>query len=126
MSIETNLETQQLNSTVAELPIVVIQREGRWMKLPTGRFVDMKAHRVLGGIVRKLAEERIVSPSIPVPPQRLVESGWPGENIQPKAAKNRLHVALSTLRKMGLQDALITTPAGYMLNPALTMRVEAA
>lgn len=125
MFIETSPDTQ-IDSMATERPIVVIHREGRWMKLPSGRFVDMKAHRVLGGIVRTLAEERITSPSIPVPPQRLVESGWPGENIQPKAAKNRLHVALCTLRKMGLQDALITTPTGYMLNPELTMRVEAA
>lgn len=113
-------------SMETELPIVTIHRDGRWMKLPSGRFVDMKAHRVLGGIVKKLAEERILAPHTPVPPARLVESGWPGENIEPKAAKNRLHVALCTLRKMGLQDALITTPDGYMLNPNLTMRVEAA
>jgi DNA-binding SARP family transcriptional activator len=109
-----------------ELAVVVIHREGRWMKLPDGKFVDMKAHRALSNIVLALAAERIAVPNAAVPAERLVQSGWPGESILPKAARNRLSVALSTLRKLGLADAIIKTEKGYMLNPSITLRVEAA
>lgn len=109
-----------------DLSVVVIHREGRWIKLSSGTFIDMKAHRALSNIVLGLAAERIAVPNSAISAEKLVEIGWPGESILPKAARNRLSVALSTLRKLGLADAIIKTDAGYMLNPALTLRVEAA
>jgi hypothetical protein len=43
----------------------------------------------------------------------LVAAAWPGERIAPPAAKNRLHVALATLRRMGLANAIRRDDGGY-------------
>lgn len=109
-----------------EQRVVVIHREGRWMKLPDGKFVDMKAHKALSNLVLGLAAERMAAPNTPISAEQLVAIGWPGETIMAKAARNRLSVALSTLRTLGLNDAIVKTEEGYMLHPSIVLRVEAA
>lgn len=52
---------------------------------------------------------------------QLVEAGWPGERPTPKSARNRLHVALSNLRKRGLREVLLRHPTGYALSRVLTV-----
>ena len=47
---------------------------------------------------------------------------WPGETIRPDSATNRLYVAISKLRKLGLHDVLRTGDDGY----ELAARVEVA
>src|SRR5262249_52975161 len=47
---------------------------------------------------------------------------WPGESRVTKASANRLRVALCGLRHTGLENTLVTTPSGWMLNP--NVRVE--
>ena len=51
--------------------------------------------------------------SLPPFPQ-IVASAWPNERILEQAAANRLNVALSSLRKLGLP--LETGPRGVRLN----------
>ncbi|HEU5055585.1 MAG TPA: hypothetical protein VFU21_03645 [Kofleriaceae bacterium] len=45
----------------------------------------------------------------------LIAAGWPGESIQPEAARLRLYNAIASLRSMGLRGLLVTTDAGYRL-----------
>jgi len=45
----------------------------------------------------------------------LVEVGWPGERLLPKAGAARVYVALSTLRKLGLRDAIERSMKGFRL-----------
>ncbi len=47
--------------------------------------------------------------------EQLIEAGWPGEQIQPEAARLRLYNAIATLRSLGLRGLLVTTDAGYRL-----------
>ena len=37
--------------------------------------------------------------------------------MHPEAARNRLHVAISTLRKLGLKEALQNRGDGYLVDP---------
>ena len=53
----------------------------------------------------------------------LVAKGWPGERMLPAAARNRLHVTLTTLRKLGLRELLQANEGGYLLDPALPVRL---
>lgn len=57
-----------------------------------------------------------------VPSNALIAKAWPGERIQPLAAKNRLYVAITTLRKTGLSAMVEKHADGYRLAP--TARVE--
>jgi hypothetical protein len=52
----------------------------------------------------------------------LLEAGWPGERVGPEAGFARVRNALSTLRKMGLRDVLLTRDDGYLLDPAVPIR----
>jgi len=51
----------------------------------------------------------------------LLEIGWPGERVVPSAGANRVYVALTTLRNMGLRGHLISQGDGYLLDPALPL-----
>jgi cell division protein FtsI (penicillin-binding protein 3) len=42
--------------------------------------------------------------------------------ISPESARNRLKVAVSTLRKSGLEPILQTHAGGYLLDPAIPVR----
>lgn len=39
----------------------------------------------------------------------------------PRAAANRLRVAISTLRKLGLHDAILTRRGAYLIHPAIAV-----
>ncbi len=61
-----------------------------------------------------------IAPSTPsLSAEALVAAGWPGERLSPESAKNRLHVALAKLRKLGLRDVLLRYVDGYALSPGL-------
>jgi hypothetical protein len=70
-----------------------------------------------------LVEAQRARPGQPVSGDALVRAGWPGERIYPEAAKNRLHVGVSTLRKLGLGDILARDGDGYFLDPRVEVRL---
>jgi len=58
--------------------------------------------------------------------ETLVKVGWPGEHIRWDAAKNRLHVTLSLLRKLGLRDALACTEGAWHVADGIQLEVREA
>jgi len=102
--------------------LLVVQRRGLWMRLPDGGVVELAKKRVARRLVLELARARIDRPGEPVDAQDLFERAWGGQRIQTPAARNRLHVALSSLRKQGLRDWLEAHGDGYRL--AVALRVE--
>ena len=54
-----------------------------------------------------------------MPVDDLVAAGWPDERILSAAAGNRIGVALTSLRKLGLRDILQREGDGYALDPAV-------
>ncbi len=48
-------------------------------------------------------------------------AGWPRERVGHLAAKNRVHVAVSTLRKLGLRDVLLSRDDGWLLDPHVAL-----
>lgn len=109
------------SSSRAEL---LVARDGSWVKLPAGgapvRLGRARAPRLL---VQRLADERIRYPGRPVSPQALVRAGWPDERILPAAAKNRLHVTIARLRRIGLEGVLLHDEGGYVLDATLPTRI---
>jgi hypothetical protein len=87
--------------------------------------VPLDSRRPLALILDRLARERLEKPGNPLPWDALLEAGWPGERVLPTAGAHRVRVALSTLRKLGLKEALSTTADGYVLAVELAvMRVD--
>ena len=96
-----------------------VSRDLHWIESPDRQMGDLSRRAVLRRVLRCLLAAphgRVVTRAA------LLEAGWPGEKILPRAASNRLWVALSTLRRLGLADVLETGRGGYRL--AADVRVE--
>lgn len=100
-----------------------VSASGRWFLLPGGARGECNRYRALRLILLELVKQRLLRPEQPVPRDALIAAGWPGERIQPEAARNRLKVAISTLRRSGLEDLLGHKDGGYLLDPAVPVVV---
>ena len=49
--------------------------------------------------------------------------GWPGERVA-IGAQNRVYVALSTLRKLGLRRVIERSRSGYLIPPGAQLVIE--
>ncbi len=98
---------------------LLVLDEGAAFRLPGARsHVDLSRRAPLRRILLALARLRTVAPGQPLALDDLVRAGWPGERIGADAAANRVRVALTTLRKLGLREVIKTGQGGYLLDPA--------
>jgi predicted ATPase len=104
---------------------IVVAAEGRAVRLPGERAVDLDRRRPLARILARLAQERLASPGNALGWEVLLAAGWPGERVLATAGAHRVRVAVSTLRKLALRDRLQTTPEGYALDPSCPLVLEA-
>ena len=115
------------------------RREGRWPPVPGDVLivgasgfrlpgapseVSLAGRPVLSRILRLLADRRVTTPGRVVPFEALREAAWPEERMTPDSARNRMHVAMATLRKLGLRPWLLRDAGGYMLSPAQAFRTD--
>ncbi|MEJ1960367.1 MAG: tetratricopeptide repeat protein [Gammaproteobacteria bacterium] len=91
---------------------------------PNEPEIDLKARPQLLRIARALAEQRVKAPGVALGQDALLALAWPGEKMTADAAANRMKVALSTLRKLGLRALIQRTDAGYLLDPLLPLVLE--
>ncbi len=61
--------------------------------------------------------ERRLNGEGPADLDTVIGAGWRGERMAAAAAKNRAHVAMSSLRRLGLADVLETVAQGWQLAP---------
>ena len=95
----------------------VVHHQGQWFTTPQGALVSLRTRRSISVLLRRLSEERVRAPGAPLHPDTLIAEMWPGQKILRRAARNRLHVAIRTLRTMGLEGVLRFDGAGYFLHP---------
>jgi DNA-binding response OmpR family regulator len=103
---------------------IIVAGDASWLRVPSGETVRLGRARALARIVRELALERVRHPGRPVTAEELVRAGWPDERIVPSAAKNRLHVSITRLRKLGLEDAILREAEGYLFDPGILLTVS--
>jgi predicted ATPase/predicted negative regulator of RcsB-dependent stress response len=94
------------------------------VRTPEGEIIALHTRPQLQRILKVLAERRLALPGQAVTQQELLDAGWPSERMQPAAAMNRMKVALSTLRKLGLRELLQRTEHGYFLDPKVDLALE--
>ena len=102
---------------VAPRAALVVDSAGSFFVLPSGERVGSGRRGKIQRILFVLARERIAHAGRAVNPSTLVAAAWPGERMRPNAAQNRLHVALDTLRKLGLRELLLRREGGWLLDP---------
>jgi predicted ATPase len=91
-----------------------------------GDVGDLARRDVLRRVLAALVRARLDRPGAPVSSAHLLAAGWPEARVSAKVARNRLYVALSTLRSMGLKGVLTSTPRGWLLDPATPLIVVPA
>lgn len=91
-----------------------------WVAGPDGtRHRLGRAHR---RIILALVARRDAAPDAPLTLWDLLEAGWPGERPMAEAGANRVYVALTRLRVLGLRDVVERFEDGYRLCPRTVVR----
>lgn len=105
--------------------VLVVSPDGRWVRLPNGSEFVFQRGKSLRLVLARLVEARLAAPGRALPMAELFASGWPGERASVEAAQNRVYVAVSRLRKLGLQGLLLSRDDGFLLDPCVpTYRAE--
>jgi predicted ATPase len=105
-------------------PELVIETSARRFIPPFGAPVDCTRRGPLWQVLLALVDAHERSPGEAISTAELLDRGWPGERMSARSAQNRLHVTLSTLRRLGLEHALVKEPGGYLLDAGLSVRVR--
>jgi len=101
----------------------LVREDGRAFRPPRGAPVSLDRRGTLNRILRTLAERREAAPGDALGISDLAEAGWPGQRIGAEALANRVRVALSALRKLGLRDLLLSRDDGYLLDPTVPVAI---
>ena len=96
-----------------------------WLCADQSQRFDLSQRDPLRRVLIALLDRHGQAPGEPLTGPELIALGWPGERLLAKAAKNRLHNAVSSLRRLGLKRALLTRSDGYLLDPRVrVVRLE--
>jgi tetratricopeptide (TPR) repeat protein len=123
---ELRVVRRHLEDAIARRPMdagdasLVFGWQASWVS-HDGERIELQSRGPLRRLVWALALRRIVEPGVPADVPSLVAAAWPEENVRPASAVHRLHVALSTLRRLGLRDAIESIDGGYRITPTRTV-----
>lgn len=113
-------------TAVAWLHALLRRRPGQSLVIgPAGSTVrtpDGTTHTLTNGAAKRILEglaDRWSPGAAGLDLDELFELGWPGERAVTSARRNRVHVALSTLRKAGLKPFIVRDATGHLLDPAV-------
>lgn len=104
---------------------IVVGFEGRSLRLPSGETHDLTRHGPVRRVLWALADARRRRPGVALSTLELVDAGWPGEKMKHEAATLRVYTTVRRLRRLGLDEALITRDDGYLLDQELRLTLEA-
>jgi hypothetical protein len=106
--------------------VLVVGPGATWFR-PPGEATQQLAHRlVLRRLLLRLVEQHQAGPGEGLSLDALREAGWPDEKALPAAALNRVHVALTELRRRGLRACLVRRESRYLIHPALRIEMSEA
>jgi hypothetical protein len=96
---------------------LLVAKEAAWFRPPGGARVSLATRKNLARLLEAFAAhgDRTFTST------DLVAVGWPGERILGPAGAHRVRVAIATLRKMGLESAIVRRGDGYGLAEGLTV-----
>lgn len=101
----------------------VADAAGRWYTTPDGQRFDLERRKTLARVLATMLEARRDEPGRALSVTEMLERAWAEEKLLPRAGANRVYVAMTTLRKMGLRDLLARTDSGYVLDPDVPLRI---
>jgi predicted ATPase/tetratricopeptide (TPR) repeat protein len=87
-----------------------------WFRIGAGEPCSLEGRPVLRALLWRLARERLAHPGRAVLRTDLVAAIWPESQRQRSITNNRLNVALSSLRKLGLKTQLLAEVGAVRLD----------
>jgi hypothetical protein len=102
---------------VATRPALTFQMRDAVWRLPGDTVVDLQRRPTLARVAQAVLHG-------PCDWVIILDQAWPGERVQPAAGERRVRSAIHALRRAGFGPWLITTPAGYRLDPRLQRRFD--
>lgn len=99
-----------------------VASDGSWFSTALTGRVELDMHPELVLLLTALAHESITGKKH-LDWKALFEQAWPGEPPQPRAGASRVFVAISALRKLGLDRALVRHVDGYSLDASVQVCV---
>lgn len=85
-----------------------------------GAWVWLMQRPTLARVLEALVTARMSNQSA-LGTHELFEAGWPGENARPEAAAARVHTAIKSLRRLGLEEIIVRNSDGYFLDPCVPL-----
>ncbi len=102
-------------------PRLEVSDDVRFFRFDGGESVDLTRRRSLRGVLHALVEQHRHARGQPISLDAVLEAGWPGERMSPESGARRVYVTINRLRKLGLEELLVTTGDGYMLEPRVDL-----
>lgn len=96
---------------------LVVARRGTYFRLGAEAPVLLAPRGPQPRMLAALAAARVENPGSWVGAEALAAATWPDERMRPEARKNRLHVTIASLRKVGLRSVLASKEGAYRLSP---------
>lgn len=100
-----------------------IRDDGLWFEAPTGARMLLEHRPLLAAMLGTLVRAHRDAPGALVPLSTLAAVGWPGERLAAPIAAERVHAALHTLQRLGLDALLCRADDGYGIDPAAPLHV---
>jgi transcriptional regulator of acetoin/glycerol metabolism len=89
-----------------------VAADASWLEGPNGARIELGSKRVLRAVLLALVEAHVRRAEL-LTSRDLAKLAWPGERMLPRAAANRVYVAVTGLRKLGFGAAIENTGEGY-------------
>ncbi len=115
---------EQRQTDVSALEIW-LSHDHRRVRVDDGPMIDLSRRTGLRRIFSRLVQARLENgPHLDW--LDLLEAGWPGEKVGVESGRGRVHVAIYSLRKLGLDDVIIRQDDGYRLRHDARVKIDAS
>ena len=94
----------------------------RWIQVNNAARQRVSGRGPMRGMLSALLRIRDADVRAVLSRDELFEAGWPGQCVDERSRANRVYVALSSLRKLGLREALLHDGDGYRFAPEWGVR----
>lgn len=104
---------------------IIVAEDLSWIEVDGAR-TSLVRRGAMRRVLSALVLQQAARPGVALTAEEICAAGWPGERMRPDSARTRIYNVIRLLRGLGLASRIVTTDAGYLLDPAQPMRVERA
>lgn len=102
----------------------LFEPSARSFRRPPAPPISVEKRKPVRRLLQALLEARLARAGVFVDADALVRAAWPDERLAQRVAKNRLYVAIDTLKKLGLEGILDRDAMGWRLSPDAKISLE--